>query len=147
MLTLKLSAEETRETQHTHKFILTHEDLTEATDNTAQTIALLTLAAGQAVNFCATKLVTPFENSADAAHNTTTLIVGDAGSTNRFLASQELNENGTEVLFQAGTGTQRAYATSTAVNAVFGSQTSKNLAALDTGEVHIFLSVYDLNKI
>lgn len=145
MNAFKLSAEETRETQHTHKFVVTAADLTEAAANTAQNVTLATLPAGSVVNFCATKLVRPFEDTTDTAFNTTTLTVGDAGSANRFLSSTELNENGTEVIYKGGASVGHAYASATAVRATFGSMTAKSLEDLDEGEVHIFLSVYDLN--
>lgn len=147
MNVFKLSAEETRETQHTHKFVLTHSDLTQAVDNTAQNITLATLPAGSVVNACAMKLVTPFEDSDDADLNTTTLVVGDAGSANRYLASTELNENGTEILFKSGTNVNFANVAATAVVAGFGSMAAKALEDIDVGEVHIYLSVYDLTAI
>lgn len=131
----------------THRVELTHADLTETVANTAQTIALIALGINQLVTRCATRLVTAFKNSADAAFNTTTLIVGDDGSTNRYLASQELNENGTEVLCKGGTGTIYAYEVANTVDAVFGSMAAKSLVDLDTGEVHIYLHVCDLDDL
>jgi predicted dinucleotide-binding enzyme len=147
MNVLKLSAEETRETQHTHKIVLTHVDLTQSADNTVQNITLATLPAGSVVNACAIKLVTPFEDSDDSAFNSTTLVVGDADTANRYLTSTELNENGTEVLFKSGANENFANVTETAVVAGFDSMAAKALEDLDVGEVHIYLSVYDLTAI
>jgi len=139
---------ETKLSLFTHKIVVTHADLTEAAANTAQTIALLSVEAGDVVTHAATKLVTPFENTADSAYNTTTLIVGDDGSTNRFMSSTELNVNGTEVYWKAGTNTAGfAYTAANTVDAVFGSMAAKSLSNLNAGEVHIFLHVAKLSDL
>lgn len=143
----QLCEEERSASGFTHRIKLTYADLTETGTNTAQTIALLTVPAGSLVTRVATRLVTAFENSADAAFNATTLIIGDGGSTNRFLTSQELNKNGTEVLVKAGTGTLYGYETADTIDAVFGSMSAKALNDLDTGEVWIFLQVQDLDNL
>ena len=70
-----------------------------------------------------------------------------SGSANRFLASQELNSNGTEVLSKAGTGTLQAYNAADTLLATFGSQTGKALSDIDAGEVHIFVEIIDLRKL
>jgi len=82
--------------------IVGHADLTESAANTAQTIPLLSLAAGKAARFVKYDLVTPFKDASDAAFNTTAAIIGDGNDTDRFLASTELNVNGTEVLRKFG---------------------------------------------
>ena len=143
MKTYVLSQEEQAKTGFTHRVNITHEDLTQATANTAQTIAILTVAARDYVSDAAFNLVTPFKDSADAALNTTTLIVGDGGDTARFIASAELNENGTEILAGPGVNSKCrfAYTTADTVDAIFGSMAAKTLAQLDTGELDIFLKV------
>lgn len=139
---------ETKLNLFTHKIVLTHEDLTTATANTAQTIALLSVEAGDVVTHAASKLVTAFSDASDSAFNTTTLIVGDDGSTNRFLSSTELNENGTEVYYKAGTNTAGfAYTAANTVDAVIGSMAAKSLSDIDAGEVHIFLHVAKLSDL
>jgi hypothetical protein len=131
----------------THRVELTHADLTETAANTAQTIAILTVAAGDMVRNCATKLVIPFEDASDNALNTTTLIVGDDGSTNRYLASQELNLNGTEIDAKAGVATGHVFTAANTIDAIFGSMAAKSLSDIDAGEVHIFLAITELNKL
>lgn len=132
-----------------YRFVITHEDLTESTDNTAQNVTLVTLPAYSVVKSAATFLKTPFEKVGTTAYNSNALIVGDAGDTARFIASQQLNVNGTEVLAKANTAdkTPHAYATATAVVANFASMASYDLAELDKGEVHIFLEVAQLDAI
>lgn len=131
----------------THRARITHADLTEATANTAQVIPLYAGKKGTTVVRVATLVHTKFENSADSAHNTTTLTIGDTGSAARFLASQELNENGTEVLAKAGTGTLHTYVapgSAAVLNATFGSQSTKKLADIDTGSLDIYFAVAEL---
>jgi hypothetical protein len=92
-------------TGFTHKAIVTHVDLTETTADTDQTIALLSVVAGDVVQKAAFQLVTAFKDASDAAFNDTNVSVGDGGDTDRFIASTEVNENGTEVLFAANVNT------------------------------------------
>ena len=145
MKVYELPAETKAATGYTHKVIITHDDLTTATANTAQIIELLSVAAGDVVNTAAVKVVTAFSDASDTAYNTTTLIVGDDGTTNRFVTSQELNVNGTEVLYKAATNTApHAYTAANTVDAVFGSMAAKSLSDIDAGEVHVFLGVNKL---
>ncbi len=148
MKTYELPAETKAATGYTHKVIITHSDLTEAAANTAQTIELLDVAAGDVVHTAAVKLVTAFSDASDTAFNSTTLIVGDDGSTNRFVTSQELNVNGSEVLYKAATNTApHAYTAANTVDAIFGSMAAKSLSDIDAGEVHIFLGVNKLTAL
>jgi hypothetical protein len=135
----------------THKITLTHEDLTETNANTAQTITLLTLPAHAAVLAAGFHLETPFADASDAALNTTTLIVGDSGDTDRLIPSKELNLNGTEILsFVTANATDSipyAFVAETTVSAIFGSMAAKSLSDLDAGQIHIFLQVSELASI
>ena len=148
MKVYELPAETKAATGYTHKAVITHSDLTEATANTAQTIELLDVAAGDVVHTAAVKVVTAFSDASDTAFNSTTLIVGDDGSTNRFVTSQELNVNGSEVLYKAATNTApHAYTAANTVDAVFGSMAAKSLSDIDAGEVHIYLGVNKLTAL
>jgi hypothetical protein len=133
---------------YNYRFVIDHPDLTNATNAAAQDITLITLPANSVVKSAATFLRTPFADTADNAFNTTALIVGDSVDPDRFITSQELNVNGTEVLAKAqASTTPHAYATATAVVANFASMSGKNLAALNAGEVHIFLEVAQLDSL
>lgn len=126
----------------THKIVLTFEDLTETATNTAQTIALLDVAAGDIVTDCAMVMTTDFEDASDSGFNATTLIVGDDGSTNRYLTSTELNVNGTQVNYKAGTQTAGfMYTAANTIDAVIGSMSGKALNDIDVGSVTILLKV------
>lgn len=131
-----------------YRFVITHEDLTESTDNTAQDVTLITLPAYAVVKGAATYLKTPFQKTGTSAYNSNVLIVGDSGDTDRIIASQELNVNGTEILAKANASTvPYAYAAATAIKANFASMASYDLAELDAGEVHIFLNVSNLDSL
>lgn len=99
---IPLSNDEMAKHGATHLVIVTHEDLTEETANTAQTIALLSIPANKAVRFVKHRLITPFKDASDAAFNTTAATIGDGSDADRFLQSTELNENGTEVDLKMG---------------------------------------------
>jgi hypothetical protein len=131
-----------------YRFVIDHTDLTEGTDNTAQDITLITLPANSVVKSAATYLKTPFELVGTSAYNSNTVIVGDATDDDRFITSQQINVNGTEVLAKAqASTTPHAYVASTAVVAKFASMASYDLLELDKGEIHIFLEVAQLDSL
>jgi len=100
------------------------------------------------VKSAATYLKTPFEKTGTAAYNSNALIVGDSGDTDRMIASQQLNVNGTEILAKAHASTTPfAYVAATAIVANFASMAAYDLAELDAGEVHIFLEVAQLDTL
>ena len=131
-----------------YRFVIDHTDLTTAADNTAQDITLITLPAYSVVISAATYLKTPFQKTGTSAYNSNLLIVGDSGDTDRLIASQQLNVNGTEVLAKAQASTiPYAYEAATAIVANFASMASYDLLELDAGEVHIFLEVAQLDAL
>jgi uncharacterized protein involved in propanediol utilization len=128
------------------KSVVVHGDLTQASTNTAQAITLFSLPALCGVYGIQHYLQTPFKDSADAALNTTTLVVGYSGTTAAFFASKELNENGTEIIFSYQTPTTSGIVSASAatdVIATFGSMAAKTLLQLDTGRVAIFTFTVD----
>jgi hypothetical protein len=138
----KLIDQETREMGYTHRISVTHEDLTETTANTSQTIAIYSAAAGLAVTGVGyAYLVTPFQDASDAALNTTTIIVGDGGNDDRYLASMQVNANGTPVTYKLGPydTCNFVYTTADTIDIIFGSMTAKSLSNIDTGQVDIYL--------
>lgn len=125
--------------------IITHEDLTETTANTTQKLTF-PIEDKMSVELVRTILDEKFEDTADAALNTTTLIVGDDGNTARFLASQELNVNGTEVTMKNGTGTSLVYTTTDTIDFIFGSMAAKTLAQLNRGRIRCQFRIIDGRK-
>ncbi len=132
---------------YNYRFVITHEDLTQSTDNTAQDITLITLPVNSVIKSAATYLKTPFKQSDDGSYNSNVLIVGDAGDTDRCIASQQLNENGTEIVAKAHNALPFAFTAATEIKANFAAMASYSLADLDTGEVHIFLEVAQLDSL
>ena len=144
MLAYELPAETKAATGYTHKAIVDHTDLTEATANTAQSITLLTLATGDVVHSGAYKLVTAFQDTADSAFDTTAVTLNAAGSA--LISATETNLNAaSEVFYKAHTATAPLTATSAStVAASFAAESGKSLSALNAGEVHFFFSVNKL---
>lgn len=148
MKVYELPAETKAATGFTHKAIVTHSDLTVSAADTDQTIALLSVAAGDVVEKAAIKLVTPFEDASDAAFNDTKVQVGDGTDTDEYIAATQVNVNGTEVLFAANVNTVPfAYTAADTVDLLVESMTAKSLSELDAGEIHIYLAVTKLSSL
>jgi hypothetical protein len=132
---------------YTHKLVVTHEDLTTTTANTAQSVTLLSLDQGDVIQDAAFKLVTAFSDASDSAFNTTTLAVGD-DDVDEFIDETEVNENGTEIFYAGPVADSipKVYNAPTdgPVTATFMSMAAKSLSDLDAGEVHIYLKVAKL---
>ncbi|HYD00307.1 MAG TPA: hypothetical protein VEB22_03705 [Phycisphaerales bacterium] len=123
-----------------------HTDLTEAAANTAQTIPLFAVPANNVLVECVrSELVVPFEDTSDTAHNSTAVVVGDGGSTNRLLTSTQLNRNGTEVYEKAGTGTKHNYTSADTVDAVFTPNSADALASLNKGKLKLYFQLNNRN--
>jgi hypothetical protein len=148
MKVYELPAETKAATGFTHKAIVTHEDLTESTADTDQTIALLSVVAGDVVEKAAYKLVTAFADASDSAFNDTKVQVGDGTDTDEYIAATQVNVNGTEVLFAANVNTVPfAYTAADTVDLLVESMTAKSLSNIDAGEIHIYLAVTKLSSL
>lgn len=148
MRVFELPIETKASTGFTHKITLDHTDLTNSTDAASQTITLLTVPARSIIKDAATNLVTPFQLTGTAAYNSNTIVVGISGTTNQLIASQQINANGTPVNNRVFNSTAPvAYASSTDLIATVASMASYDLAELDAGEIHIFLSVAQLGNL
>jgi hypothetical protein len=135
-------------TGFTHKAIVTHVDLTESTADTDQTIALLSVVAGDVVQKAAYQLVTAFSDASDAAFNDTQVQVGDGNDTDEYIAATQVNQNGTKVLFAANVNTVPfAYTAADTVDLLVESMTAKSLSNIDAGEIHIYLAVTKLTSL
>ena len=148
MKVYELPAETKAATGFTHKAIVTHSDITESAADTDQTIALLSVAAGDVVEKAAYKVVTAFSDASDAALNDTKVQVGDGADTDRFIAATQVNVNGTEVLYAANANTTSyAYTAADTVDLLVESVTAKSLSDLDAGEIHVYLAVTKLSDL
>jgi hypothetical protein len=148
MKVFELPAETKAATGFTHKAVVTHEDLTLTTADADQTIALLSVAAGDVVEKAAYKLVTAFSDASDGAFNDTKVQVGDGTDTDEYIAATQVNVNGTEVLYAANVNTVPfAYTAADTVDLLVESMTAKSLSDLDAGEIHIYLAVTKLSSL
>jgi hypothetical protein len=140
---LLLEEQSGQEGNFTHFSALTADDLTMATVATVQDIALGTVPKGFIINKAMCRLIRPFENTADAAYNTTTIVVGDAGSINRYITSSQLNKNGAFITVPTFNNTAFQVTADTPIIAEFGSMAAKALSSINKGEVHIYLQIID----
>lgn len=133
----------------THLCILTHEDLTEAVVDTEQIIPLLTVAAGDAVFRAAAVLRTAFADESDEAFDSTLIAVGET-TVDRFIASTEINGNGTEVLYGVNPSTAAfvfAAADTIDISFALAEESGKALVDIDTGELHVYLGLVDRKSV
>jgi hypothetical protein len=121
-------------------YLITHEDLTETTNDTNQAITLFNadaVVAGLNIQRVTMQLLTAFEDQSDTAFNDVTVEVGDT-DTDRFLAAQQINVNGTEILFAQKDNAYMYTATvAGGIKATFNPMSGKALADLDAGELAI----------
>lgn len=143
LMPLLLEEQQANDGHFTHLAIIDADDLTMVTANTVQDIPLGTVPKGWIIGKTMVRLIVPFQNTGDGAYNTSTLIIGDSGSSNRYLTSTELNKNGSYVTIPKYNNTSYQVTGDTAIVAEFGSQSSKSLSSLNKGEVHIFLQLID----
>lgn len=123
-------------------------DLTETAANTAQTLALLNVLAGDAVLAAAIVVKTALSDASDAAFNSNTLIVGDDGDTDRFITSFETNVNGTEILYKVHPSTTPyVFLADNTIDAIFAAMAAKSLVDIDGGEVHFYFRIARLARL
>jgi len=134
----QLGIEEMAATGATHKVVVTHADLTEAAVSTAQTLAPIVVAALTSWQTLFGLVRVPFENTADADLVSVAATMGDGGDVARFLASQEMCVNGTEVCMKVGTGTTLQYIAADTVDIVFTPTSGKALSSLNKGEAWFY---------
>lgn len=119
-------------------------DLAAGVSNTPLVLsAFSTLGNLQGIELDHIELITPFQDTSDTAQNTTGLIIGDAGSTNRHLTTTELNANGSFVTLAYGTGTKFVPTTNTPVTFTFTPTAGKNVANLKAGKLLAFFKLRD----
>lgn len=128
----------------THRAVFTPNDITMATANTEQVFTLMTTQSQDQIAGVAVLLDVPFQDTADAAYNTTTIRVGDSDTDNKFVTATEMNLNGTEVYYAYNTGASvpTAYgATAKTIVVTFGAQSGKSLTSLKLGRVIILIKL------
>lgn len=147
-----LSLNTTAKTGYTHKVIVPYTAITAAaaaTDTTA-TLALLDVTAGDEVRAAGFNLTTAFDAS-DTNINSLLIEVGDGSDTDRFIASQQLAADGTEITHWASNATTKpyAYTATDTIDALFTSAGSDTpyLDELNAGQVEVYLGVFNQNTL
>ncbi len=123
----------------THVIVITANDLTQATANTAQTFDAFALLAGDIIAKAIGVPVVPFQNTADAAFNSDTVSIGDTGSGTRHTAATEANANGTFLRVMGNTAF--LYTAADKLRITVNSMAAKSLVNLNRGEYHAFISL------
>jgi hypothetical protein len=118
----------------------------QATANTALAITVGPIAAKTSYNLVSAELVTPFEDTADAAFNSNTVNVGDTGSAVRHLSALQINKNGTPVFLNHGTGTRQLYTTADSIIVTLNSMAGKSLSTLKKGILRLYFKAYDAGQ-
>lgn len=143
-----LSTEERIATGFAFKAVITHEDLTDT--DTAQALTLATLTAGQFVTKVGHRLVTDF---ASANGTSLTLSIGNGSSATGYAAAKDLQ--GTEIDYwqavpatpPSGAPDQVSETETLLATFTTAGGSSPTLAEYTAGEVNVYFSYADLNKI
>jgi hypothetical protein len=148
MRTWALTTNERAECGHTHLVEITADDLVSTTAGASQTFTTdLLMAVGSFVERVTEMLVTPFQNTNDAAQNTTAMTVGDSvGGAATILASTELNFNGASVPNKTfiPTGTpSTGFTAPTYLTVTIGGMAAKNLNAINRGVVLVAIRSFN----
>lgn len=127
----------------THLLILTAADLTETTAATAQEFRV-TLPANCRVTDVVLDVRRGPEDLDDATLDDVQITIGDsAGATQFMTAKQIAAKNGTPIKFAAAAASaQKVYTAADYLKVVITPETGKNLAALDVGEIRIYVTLH-----
>lgn len=132
---------------YTHVAKITADDLTQTANATAQAITIAVLAIGDVIGRVQDWLKTNFQNTADAAFNTTTRSIGDNGSATRWGAAVEGNQNGTVVLSQFSNTAVGPYTSADALKVTISAMTGKNLNSINRGELIVLFQLIRAKRI
>ena len=119
--------------------------ISQTTVNTAKALTVGAVSAKTSLRLVSFELVTPFDNTADAAFNSHTVNVGDGGSATRFANAVEANKNGTTVYLSHGTGTAQVYTAADSIIVTLNSMAAKALSSLNKGLLRLYFKAYDVN--
>lgn len=145
---VKLPEQTAAATGFNYRIKLTSDDLTETTANTAQVFEVLSVKAGSLVTSVAAYLETDFADASDSGFNSTAITVGDGSDPDRFLASMQVNTNGTEVDAKGGANTTPyAYTASDTIDITVNSMSAKSLSDIDTGELIVLVGLVELSDL
>jgi len=148
-----LTNEEKAATGFTHRIDFSYQDIPPGiANNTSQVFAAAGSPAGwvgcpafkasDILRRVELHLTTPFENTADANFNATTLSLGDASSATRFISASETNKNGTEVIdVMPGASANFINTAAAQLQITLNSMAAKSISNLNKGQLYILLDV------
>ena len=140
----RLTAEEERASGGmTHAASLYAADLTETTNNKAQTFTGPITRQGSHVHMGGMYNVTPLKDASDAAFNSCKGEIGDGTDPNRHGGQWELNEKGTEILADVD-HSPYVYVKAGAIVITINSMAGKALNNIDVGEVVFLIAMHEL---
>jgi hypothetical protein len=151
---------QTKATKHfNYKCVIkASDDFTSADTGTTKSFQVFPIAgssstfpAGTRVTDAAYECVTAFDSSGDSSINSLLMELGDGTDPNRFLGQSQLAVDGTEVLFGTMNSSTAPYVylaadTLDLLFTVAGGGTP-TIAEVDSGEVHVYFRVEDLNEL
>lgn len=137
-----LSTNERAETPgFTHVARITADDLTQASNNTAQTLKICDLKIGDVIGRVQDWVKTQFQKTGDTAFNSTTRSLGDNGSATRWGAAVEANANGSVVTSQFSNTAVGPYTSADAFNITFNAMSAKKLLDINRGEIVVLFQL------
>lgn len=141
-----LTMEERAAQGFTHRLDINYDDIPTGiavnTSTTFNTAPLPVLKAGDIVKRILIHLNPAFSDASDAAFNSTTLSVGDAGSATRYANAVQININGTEVITTfPGATENNIYTADSQLVVTLNSMAAKTLSDLDIGKLYILFNI------
>jgi len=129
----------------THRLEFSVSDITAGLANNAtmfvNTSPLPVLKAGMVVKRTAVYLNPAFSDASDAAFNSTTLSIGDAGSATRFINAVQININGTEVITSFPGTENTIYTANSQMSITLTPLTGKSCSDLDLGAFYALFAI------
>jgi len=128
----------------THEVVITHEDLTTATD-AASIEVTVTVPAGSLLLGGPHVLVTDFDSPSSTS---LTYTVGDGDDADLYLSSTQIDTEGTEVDYKVATNTSiphgKVYTSADTLDFTFDSSAGHNLDTFTAGELLYYFKLTDL---
>lgn len=141
-----LTIEERAASGFTHRLDFSYRDITAGiANNTAKTWGagfLPAVSGSDIVRESELHLTTPFQNTADAAFNSSTISFGDVTTATRFINASEANLNGTEVIdVVPGAVVNAIYVAAGQLQLTLNAMANKTVSDLNKGQAYILVKL------
>ncbi len=139
--------EKTSSGAFTHRLDFSYRDITAGiANNTAKTWGagfLPALPASTYLGKTELHLTTPFQNTADAAFNSSTISFGDVTTATRYINASEANLNGTEVIdVVPGAVINAIYTAAGQLQLTLNAMANKTVSDLNAGQAYILVELH-----